>query len=174
MLKRLVALIFLLGGCATGLGDHQDLGTRQDLGAGQDLAALPQPCSGLRQADCAHATGCHLIFTPEELCNSVCCASHFDYCTDGKSANCDGQRSGVCGVSCALPTPTCVGSLVEAYSDDGCCPLGCVAISQCSRISSVPSSQCASGLQDRVQLGSVTKSACDPGDLTALGPQGCP
>ena len=113
MLKRLIALTFLLGGCATGLGDHQDPGNRQDLGARQDLAALPQSCSGLQQADCARATGCHLIFTSDELCDSACCASHFAYCTDGKSANCDAQRMGVCSASCALPTPTCLGSLVS-------------------------------------------------------------
>jgi hypothetical protein len=128
----------------------------------------------MNESDCAHASGCHSGFTSEEACDSACCASHFDRCLDGATANCDGHRTGTCSGACAMPGSTCTGSLVHGYSDDGCCPLGCIAISQCEGATASASAQCQSGRQDTLQLPAGPTTACDPGDLSHIGPEGCP
>jgi hypothetical protein len=131
-------------------------------------------CPGLNEADCAHASSCHATFTSDLPCNSACCASHFEACEDGATANCDGHRTGVCNGSCVMTTPSCDGSLVDGYSEDGCCPGGCVAISQCAGVTVTASQQCPSGHEVTLPLPGGAKTACDPGDLSQLGPQGCP
>jgi len=128
----------------------------------------------LTEADCASAAGCHPTFTSDLPCNSMCCASHFESCSVGTLVNCDGHRTGACSGSCVMTSSSCDGSLVQAYTDDGCCPAGCVAISQCEGITSTASTQCASGFQDTLTLSGSVRTACDPGDLTSYGPQGCP
>lgn len=116
--------------------------------SGPSEPAADGACVGLNQADCARASGCHLEFSSDEPCDNICCSSHFDRCDDG-APNCDGHRSGACTGACTQDPSTCSGSFVQGYTDDGCCPAGCVAISQCDGVTSDPS-------------------------LSQLGVQGCP
>jgi hypothetical protein len=141
------------------------------VGNGHETPTPDAACSGLGESDCAHASGCHSLFTSEEPCDNVCCGAHFEACADGATADCiGGHPSGACNVSCTQTSSVCSGSLVQSYSDDGCCPDGCVAISQCDGVTSTPSSQCPSGREDTVG----SDSGCDPGDLSQFGVQGCP
>jgi hypothetical protein len=136
---------------------------------------LGDRCTGLNESDCAHADGCHAVFTSEELCNSVCCASHFEACESGATASCAaGSVGGACNVSCTQTSALCIGSFVQSYSDNGCCPDGCVAISECDGVMTAPSSQCPSGREDTLDRDGSDVTACDPGDLSKVGPQDCP
>jgi hypothetical protein len=131
-------------------------------------------CVSLSEADCAHTSSCHPVFTSDQACDSLCCPSHFAGCSDGASANCDERRTAVCSGSCAMADSTCIGALAQAYTADGCCPDGCVVLSECAGVTVAPSNQCASGREDTLHLPAGERTACDPGDLSAFGPQGCP
>jgi hypothetical protein len=150
-MKRMLSMLVLVLGCSgSSHGDSQP-DTNAQL-----------TCSGLSEADCAHASDCHLVFTDDEPCDNLCCASHFDRCAAASSVNCNAHRTGVCNGSCATIASVCSGSLVQGYTDDGCCPAGCVAISQCAGVTEAPSSQCPSGHEDTLQLPTGAKMACDP------------
>jgi hypothetical protein len=162
VMKRWLGVTIFMLGCLNGSSGPSD-------------PAIDGACSGLDEADCAHTSGCHLEFSSDEPCDNVCCASHFDRCDEGASVNCAGhQGGGACNVSCAMTDSVCDGSLVQAFSDDGCCPAGCVAISQCAGVTSEPSTQCTSGREDTIQVEGSARDGCDPGDLSLLGTQGCP
>jgi hypothetical protein len=132
-------------------------------------------CSGLSESDCAGTNGCHLVFSSDEPCDNLCCASHFDHCEGGATATCiGGNPHGACTVSCAQQGSTCTGGLVQSFVADGCCPDGCVAMSQCAGVSIAASTQCPSGLQDTLQIGGSDETECDPGELAHYGVQNCP
>jgi hypothetical protein len=164
-MKRVLPLLLFTIGCLDG---SHNAPLPEGTGSGNDT------CRGLNQADCAHASGCTLEFTSDEPCDNVCCASHFDRCDAGAPANCDGHRTGQCSGSCLQVASVCTGSMVQAFTPDGCCPQGCVAISQCEGVTSQPSSQCPSGERDTIAIGGTNRTACDPGDLASFGVQGCP
>jgi hypothetical protein len=118
-------------------------------------------CAGLSEADCAHASNCHAVFTSEELCDSLCCPSHFAGCAAGP-ANCDEHRSGVCSGACAMGNSVCMGSLVQGYTEDGCCPEGCVAISQCAGVTEAHLRGVRRGERIRCTLRLVTRPPATP------------
>lgn len=157
-MKRLLGLLLFTIGCVASSHDEPET-----TGA----------CTGLNEADCAHTSGCHLEFSSDEPCDNVCCSSHFDRCDDGAPANCDGHRTGQCSGACAQVASTCSGSLVQGYSEDGCCPQGCVAISQCEGVTSQAVNECPSGLNDTIVVGGSARSGCDPGNLASFD-DACP
>jgi hypothetical protein len=156
-MKGLVSMLVLALGCSSS----------------SESAADEGPCAGFGESDCATTSGCHLIFSAEEPCDNLCCASHFDRCEDGAAATC-GNPSGACDVSCTQTPSSCQGGFVQSFTADGCCPDGCAAMSQCAGVTITPAAQCPSGNQDTLHVGGSDLTACDLGDLSHSGVQGCP
>jgi hypothetical protein len=184
---RLVAVaVSALGGChASGLslgGPSPDAGTGRsgagaadfgvsdmDVSAGDGCASHGPPCqpkcADLQDGrDCIARGDCYPVFTSDEPCNNICCASHFARCEQGYEAHCRGTPV------CQLLEPNCVGPFVVAYS--GSCYDGCVLISECapSDYRQMQDSSCPSGWRDSLQLEDGSwRTVCDPGKTIPAG-----
>ncbi|HEX4449491.1 MAG TPA: hypothetical protein VH143_01420 [Kofleriaceae bacterium] len=158
-MKRLIASSMFVLGCFNNADSPADEGA----------------CTGLSESDCASTGGCHLVFSFDELCDNLCCASHFDRCEEGATAACvGGNPSGACELSCTQTSAICSDGFAQSFVAEGCCPDGCVALSQCAGVTTAASNQCPSGQLDTLQLAGSDETACDPGELSHYGVQGCP